>query len=1167
MKRKILCFTLAFSMLLESSSLMTVYAESEYYSGNTTNNYNTDTTKEANIIDAPVTNKWIICEAYDDNAHLKNVGINRGDYQIREVIPYEISAGETITIWQASGTGQEDLTAELKGHLSTNDSSAVVSKDGMPTTITAREDSVVYIKLPRRQFNDITVSYSITRATTLPIFTQDVTNQAQFFQDWDVLGTSNAILQNKSVVLQVPTDNKEYLRNLQNYGNFTSINQLLEYYHQMVLYYDYLSGLDGTQSYNKSPSQRYFALADMRDIGKDVEYSTDQVRAYGSSLGMKNILDDTWVAKREFAQGYESDIVKNEPKLENVWNDVYAHYYSMVANSNDRSYATSYLANKDIRQREVFERADFLSVNNTVNSYFTLGFFTELFDEYGLDLLTKFNQEYRKLGMSGEHDDIPTVDLMVKSFSKNAKVDFGAYFESYGFNIDQDILDENAELSNVYFVTDLVRAQDKIDYLMSRYGLESRYGLIDTSIFATDPFFSTVTGDAQINITIDNIAELKGKQILLKNGKNEYTAAIEGKVANFEDIPVGVYNLYTPLTNSGDYEKTNSSYIVITENGKARESVAYDKLNDYYLNFDYDFKVLTNRNYVPMDATLSYVDDGRYNLEVNTYKGIINTETNGKELYGYIKVYDPNSRIVSSKELFNNTDQLEQTTNTTLRPGYKIFLYRTGFDNKKLVKSNVTGEEFFDTSTELMVFEVGPDGLVYQGQNIRGEEISAIVSLDENTEKTSTGFVDYSSGQIGAAIVNDYVDGGNLEQFETKDQYIYSNMRIYLKNAINHYGSDEATKKSIIAQNVQNLRLNNPVLTVGYTTIDVPINQPLDIKGYATATDVEDGDISELVTIDQSKVNVNQLGSYPAIIKVEDSDHNYDSQNVIIRVVNSNEVKTKPGGSDNPNFGSTGSGSVSITGRQAYPTKTSNVEAIFPEVTNRNQIVPFYYNGSNQKVIAKYSAYENGDITLVDTTRGMYSYNYMPNVINFKDTTSTWGKSSIDFVTARGIIGGVSDKEFAPKTQVSRAMIATILGRLSDVNVNKYVNTFADVSDSAWYDGYVAWATTEGIMSGVDATHFNPNGLLTREEFAVVTYNYLKSLGYEVNVTNQVKFADDAKISESAKTAVYALRELGLVKGDTLNLYNPKSTLTREELSAILERVVRLAIDTEEAAN
>ena len=98
-------------------------------------------------------------------------------------------------------------------------------------------------------------------------------------------------------------------------------------------------------------------------------------------------------------------------------------------------------------------------------------------------------------------------------------------------------------------------------------------------------------------------------------------------------------------------------------------------------------------------------------------------------------------------------------------------------------------------------------------------------------------------------------------------------------------------------------------------------------------------------------------------------------------------------------------------------------------------------------------------------------------------------------VKEKGLMTGISDTEFAPDSSVTRAMLASVLYRLSDEP--GYGNEFAfdDVENSTWYEKPVLWAREADIMTGVSDSEFAPYGTITGEQLAAVLYRYSKYQG------------------------------------------------------------------------
>lgn len=86
-----------------------------------------------------------------------------------------------------------------------------------------------------------------------------------------------------------------------------------------------------------------------------------------------------------------------------------------------------------------------------------------------------------------------------------------------------------------------------------------------------------------------------------------------------------------------------------------------------------------------------------------------------------------------------------------------------------------------------------------------------------------------------------------------------------------------------------------------------------------------------------------------------------------------------------------------------------------------------------------------------------------------------------------------------------------------------------------------------------------PDKNITREQIAVIIYNYAKYKGYDVSDgenTNILSYTDFDKISEYAIEALQYAVGSGLIKGKTESTLNPNDSATRAEAAAILQRFI-----------
>lgn len=178
---------------------------------------------------------------------------------------------------------------------------------------------------------------------------------------------------------------------------------------------------------------------------------------------------------------------------------------------------------------------------------------------------------------------------------------------------------------------------------------------------------------------------------------------------------------------------------------------------------------------------------------------------------------------------------------------------------------------------------------------------------------------------------------------------------------------------------------------------------------------------------------------------------------------------------------------------------------------------------------------------------------------NFNDISGHWATESIAYVINKGILKGVSEESFAPNAPMTRSMFATVLYRLVGEPEVIGNNTFVDVKSEAWYEKAIIWASKQGIVSGIGAQMFDPNGTVTREQIATMLYNYITAMGIDITKETQtVAFTDQKEVSPWAKDAMTLMGELGIISGDENKKCNPKAQATRAEVSAMIHRFMKL---------
>ncbi len=102
-------------------------------------------------------------------------------------------------------------------------------------------------------------------------------------------------------------------------------------------------------------------------------------------------------------------------------------------------------------------------------------------------------------------------------------------------------------------------------------------------------------------------------------------------------------------------------------------------------------------------------------------------------------------------------------------------------------------------------------------------------------------------------------------------------------------------------------------------------------------------------------------------------------------------------------------------------------------------------------------------------------------------------EKEITFLNAIGIVEGRSGSEYAPDEALTRAEMVTIVLRLLNIE-GAQPTTFVDAKDH-WASNAIGTAASMGIVNGVNATHFSPDGKLTYPQAVKML---VCALGYDV---------------------------------------------------------------------
>ena len=157
--------------------------------------------------------------------------------------------------------------------------------------------------------------------------------------------------------------------------------------------------------------------------------------------------------------------------------------------------------------------------------------------------------------------------------------------------------------------------------------------------------------------------------------------------------------------------------------------------------------------------------------------------------------------------------------------------------------------------------------------------------------------------------------------------------------------------------------------------------------------------------------------------------------------------------------------------------------------------------------------------------------------------TSAWYYTAVKYVYDNKLMDGVDTYVFAPNDTLTRAMVWTIIARMSGVDTT---------GGATWYAKAQEWVITNGISDGE-----NPTAAITREQLVTMLYRYAQIKGYDVSVgenTNILSYVDATSISEYAMSAFQWACGSGLTEGDENGALTPLATATRAQAAAMIMR-------------
>ena len=151
---------------------------------------------------------------------------------------------------------------------------------------------------------------------------------------------------------------------------------------------------------------------------------------------------------------------------------------------------------------------------------------------------------------------------------------------------------------------------------------------------------------------------------------------------------------------------------------------------------------------------------------------------------------------------------------------------------------------------------------------------------------------------------------------------------------------------------------------------------------------------------------------------------------------------------------------------------------------------------------------------------------------------------------------GVDDNRFDPKGKLSRAMLVSMLARISNEKVDE-IAPIEGITQDQWYSKDMNWAVNAQIVQKNKDGQYNPNEEINRSEMATIIGKYLEYKGMKLEESKkQTSFKDMENVSEEIMNYVNILAKYEIVVGDKTGKFNPDSSLTRAEAAVVIVKLL-----------
>lgn len=620
---------------------------------------------------------------------------------------------------------------------------------------------------------------------------------------------------------------------------------------------------------------------------------------------------------------------------------------------------------------------------------------------------------------------------------------------------------------------------------------------------------------------------------------------------HFGQLPIFM-ELSSKLTSDWDNVKCHGNYTFISNEYKyiniqcPVDVYVYDLNNDTILS-------IVSEDIIEMDESISaYVSNGRKSLILpidNDYSIKIIPRENGIMNYSVMEIAQ-NTRSIEFYNIPLKTNNY-YTGNIPAGLQNSVELYSLNCSDGNTIKSNYDSR---DTQIRLST----PQFLNWYETKAKWEEVENasryLVSLYCNGDLnkivyTNTPEYDFSAEMLRSGMYT-------FDVIAISDTQLIKDSRRSDTSYIYEIDSSEETI------NVTGISLNKDTLEFtksGTTETLIATITPANATNKSVAWSSSNPDVA---TIDDTGL-VTALSNGTTTITAKTIDGNHMAYCTVTVTIQS----TSSGGSSSSGnaiilhtiaIQNTTGGSITINNKTAVKGEVINVIVAPDKGYSLKNIILADKNGNpvelTQKSDTEYTfIMPNSDVTIMPTFIKTTDDSETSSLPFYDVSKSDWWYEAVEYVYLNHMMQGTAETLFSPDAEMSRAMIATVLYRLENTPAPTEDASFNDVETNKWYTDAIRWAAENNVINGYGNNRFGPMDSVTREQLAVILYNYTASKGISVEAVGDLStFSDAEATSDWAEEAISWAVGVGLLSGKGNGILDPSGTATRAEFAQML---------------